>query len=414
MATKTTRRTARIWILTLLALIFVFYVVRMATREKLPIRVATATMGNLTKTSSTDGKVEPEPQANFQAHAPFPGVVRAVYVHAGDKVPAGKLLLAMNDTQAREQVANALAALKGAQANYDAAVHGGTPSQRIALIGNLQKAQIERDQAQHDLEALEKLEATGAASASEVSAAQQRLAADNSALQVLQQQQKNGTGPADVAHARAALQDAQAAYAAAQDALRQAIVHAPFAGTIYSLMVAPTDYVNQGDRLLSLADLNKLQVLAYFDEPEIGDLQVGQQATIVWDARPNQVWHGHIQRLPSTIITYNTRNVGEVLLTLDDADGHLLPDTNVRVTVTVANESNVLVIPRDALFFEQQGSPYVYRVEDGSLHRTQVTLGRLNLSDAQIVSGLKAGDVVATGTTNGQPLGDGQPVRIVQ
>lgn len=246
-----------------------------------------------------------------------------------------------------------------------------------------------------------------------MSAAEQRLATDNSALQVLQQQQKGGNGPADVAHAQAVLQDAQAAYAAAQDALRQANVRAPFAGTIYSVPVAPSDYVQQGNSLVAMADLNKLQVLAYFDEPEIGDLRVGQPVTIVWDALPNQVWHGHIQRLPSTIITYNTRNVGEVLLSLDDADGQLLPDTNVRVTVTVANESNALVIPRDALFFEQ-GSPYVYRVADGSLHRTQVTLGRLNLSQAQVVSGLKAGDMVATGTTNGQPLGDGQPVTVVQ
>ncbi|HTV81393.1 MAG TPA: efflux RND transporter periplasmic adaptor subunit [Acidobacteriaceae bacterium] len=413
MATKTSRHTARIWMLTVVALILAFYLVRMATREKLPIRVATATIGDLKKTSSTNGKVEPEPQANFEAHAPFPGVIRAVYVHSGETVPAGKLLLAMDDTQAKEQVANAWAALRGAQANYAAALHGGTPSQLITLIGNLQKAKIERDQAQRDLEALQQLEATGAASPSEVSAAQQRLAADNSTLHVLEQQKKNGYGSADIAHAQAALEDAQAAYAAARDALRQAIVHAPFAGTVYSLPVSPTDYVQQGDRLLSLADLNKLQVLAYFDEPEIGDLQVGQPVTIVWDARPSQVWHGHIVRLPSTIITYGTRNVGEVLVSLEDAAASLLPDTNVRVTVTVANESNVLVIPRDALYFEQ-GAPYVYRVADGSLHRARVTLGKNNLIEMQIVRGLRPGDVVATGTTNGQPLGDGQPVTIVQ
>lgn len=413
MATKTTRHTARIWILTFAALILVFYAVRMATRQKLPIRVATATMGDLTKTSATNGKVEPAPQANFEAHAPFPGVVRAVYVHSGEKVSRGQLLVAMDDTQAKEQVEGALAALKGAQANYQAALHGGTPSERITLVGNLEKARIERDQAAHDLKALQQLEASGAASPSEVNAAQQRLATDNSTLSVLEQQQKSGYGSANVAHAQAALQDAQAAYAVAQDQLRQAIVHAPFAGTVYSLPVAPSDYVQQGSSLVAMADLNKLQVLAYFDEPEIGDLQVGQPATIVWDARPNQVWHGHIMRLPSTIITYETRNVGEVLISLDDADDNLLPDTNVRVTVTVANESNVLVIPRDALYFEQ-GSAYVYRVADGSLHRTEVTLGRLNLSEAQIVSGLKPGDVVATGTTNGQPLGDGQPVKIVR
>lgn len=414
MATQTKRpHTARIWTITVIALILAFYGIRMATREKLPIRVATAALGDLTKTSSTNGKIEPIPQDNFEAHAPFPGTIRAVYVHAGEKVSKGQLLLAMDDTDAKSRLATAFAALRGAQAQYDAALHGGTPAQQITLQGNLQRAQAARAQAWHDLKALQQLEATGAASPSEVNAAQQQLAADTSELNNLQQQQKSGYGAASVAHAQAALQDAQAAYAAAQEAIRESVVHAPFAGTVYSLPVAPTDYVQQGDRLLSLADLSKLQVLAYFDEPEIGDLKVGQPATIVWDALPNQQWHGHILRLPSTIITYGTRNVGEVLVSLDHPTDQLLPDTNVRVTVTVAKESNVLLIPHDALNIEE-GATYVYRVSGGTLHRTPVTIGKLNLTEVQIVSGLKAGDVVATGTTNGQPLGDGQPVQIVQ
>lgn len=414
MATTSTRsRTTRIWILTAVVLVLIFYVVRMMTREKLPIRVATARIGELKKTSSTNGKVEPEPQANFEAHAPFPGVVKAVYVHAGEHVSAGTLLLAMDDSQAKARVADALSALKTAQANYEAALHGGTPVEQNTLAGNVATTKIERDQAEKDLAALRKLEATGAASPAEVAAAQQRLAADNSSLQVLEQRQKGGFGAAAVAEAKAALDDARAGYAAAQDALRQEIVRAPFAGTVYSLPVQPTEYVQQGDRLLSMADLKKLQVLAYFDEPEIGDLQVGQAATIVWDARPNQQWHGHIVGLPSTIMTYGTRNVGEVLISIDDGDGLLLPETNVRVTVTVASESNVLVIPRDALNIEE-GSTYVYRVRNGSLQLTPVTVGRLNLTDVQIVSGLQAGDVVATGTSNGRPLGDGQPVEIVK
>jgi len=162
-----------------------------------------------------------------------------------------------------------------------------------------------------------------------------------------------------------------------------------------------------------MADLDKLQVLAYFDEPEIGSLAVGQPATILWDARPGEVWHGHILRLPSTIITYGTRNVGEVLVSVDDADGALLPDTNVRVTITVANESNVLTVPRDALHIEG-GATYVYRVRGNILHRVPVAVGNLNLVAVQIVSGLKAGEVVALTTTNGQPLIDGQPVQIIQ
>jgi len=413
MAKQARSNTARIWIISVVALIGVFYLVHLLTRGKVPIRVAAATMGPLTKTVATNGKVQPEPQFNFEAHAPFPGVVAAVYVHAGDKVPAGKLLLAMDDTEARARTATAFAALKGAQAAWQAAQQGGTQEERLSLGGELQKAILDRDQAQHDLDALEKLEASGAASPSEVSAAKFRLAADNSSIQVLQQRQTSRYNAADLAHAKAALGDAQAAWAAAQDALSQAIVRAPFAGTVYSLPVARTEYVQQGDRLLAMADLDKLQVLAYFDEPEIGSLAVGQPATILWDARPGEVWHGHILRLPSTIITYGTRNVGEVLVSVDDADGALLPDTNVRVTITVANESNVLTVPRDALHIEG-GATYVYRVRGNILHRVPVAVGNLNLVAVQIVSGLKAGEVVALTTTNGQPLIDGQPVQIIQ
>src|SRR5205085_1296678 len=82
-----------------------------------------------------------------------------------------------------------------------------------------------------------------------------------------------------------------------------------------------------------VADLNRIQVRAYFDEPEIGRLAVGQSVKIVWDAKPNQTWHGHISRAPSTVITYGTRNVGECIITVDDARGDLLPNTNVTVTV---------------------------------------------------------------------------------
>jgi HlyD family secretion protein len=406
-------RTARVWIITAVALILVFYGVHLMTRGSLPIRVAAASMGNLTSTEATNGKVEPQPQVNFEAHAPFPGVVQTLYVHEGDKVPAGKLLLAMDDTEATARVASALDALKGAQAAYQAAQHGGTQEERISLTGELEKARIDRGQAQHDLDALQKLQSSGAASPSEISAAQARLAADNSTIQVLQQRQSERYGSADLAHTQATLDDAQAAYAAAQDALQHAVVHAPFAGTVYSLPVSRTEYVNQGDRLLSMADLSKLQVRAFFDEPELGKLSVDQPVTIVWDARPDEQWHGHISRLPSTIITYGTRNVGEVLVTIDDADGALLPDTNVRVTVTVANVSNVLQVPRDAMHFEQ-GATFVYRKEGNSLHRVKVAIGARNLGAIQIVSGLNSGDIVALGTTNAQPLSDGVPVRVVQ
>ena len=409
MATVKTKRTRVrwVWLAAAVVIVLVFYFTRMATRSRVPVRTAVVVRSELRSTISTNGKVEP--QVNYEAHAPFPGIIKALYVHEGEKVSTGRLLLSMDDTDARARLAAAVAALRSAQSAYDSILKGGSQEERLSLRGELTKAQIDRDQAQHDLDALKKLQLTGSASANEVAAAQERLTTDNASLEVLQQRQTQRYDAGDVARAKAAFQDAQAGYAAATTVVNQANVRAPFAGTVYSLPVSRTEYVQQGDRLLQMADLSKMQVRAYFDEPQIGKIHVGEPITIEWDARPNQIWHGHVSRVPSTIITYTTRNVGEVLVTIDDSDEHLLPSTNVRVTVTVANEANALNIPREALHTER-GESYVYRVVNGVLRRTVVQVGNLNLTQVEILHGLQQGDVVTLGSTNGQPIGDRVPV----
>jgi HlyD family secretion protein len=404
---KRTNNIRWIWLAAAIVVAIVFYVVHMATRTRVPIRSAIVVRSELRSTLATNGKVEP--QVNFEAHAPFPGIVKQLFVHEGEKVVEGKLLLELDDTDAKARLAAAVAALRSAQSAYDTTLKGGTRQERLSLGADIDKTQADRDQAQHDLAALRKLQLTGAASASEVAAAEQRLAADNASLQVLQERKTQPYDPGDITRAQSAFAEAQAGYAAASAVLNEANVHAPFAGTVYSLPVSRTEYVQQGDRLLQMADLSKMQVRAYFDEPEIGKLSVGQPITIEWDARPNTLWHGHVSRVPSTIITYGTRNVGEVLVSIEDADGALLPATNVRITVTVANESNALNIPREALHTEA-GQDYVYRVERGVLHRVVVRIGNLNLTQVEIQSGLKEGDEVALGSTDGQPIGNGVPI----
>jgi HlyD family secretion protein len=398
-----------LWTLAAILLVIVFFLVRRLTREELPLRVAQATMQDLITTDSTNGKVEP--QHNFEAHAPAPGTVKRLYVHAGELVPKGKLLLSLDDADAVAHSVGAMASLRGAQANYQATEQGGTQEERYLVADELAKAQMHRDQAQHDLDALRKLAAQGAAAPSEVASAQQRLDAANTTLATLEKRQTARYSPADIAHSRADLEQAQAAYSAASTVVADSNVRAPFAGTVYSLPVSVSEYVHPGDMLLQMADLTKLQVRAYFDEPELGALHAGQPATIVWDALPNRAWHGRILSMPSTIISYTTRNVGEVLLSVDDADGKLLPSTNVKVTVTEQKLDNVLTIPREALHSEN-GKDYVYLLHGKTLRRQQVTKGALNLTQVQIVKGLAENATVALSTTNGEPLAEGVPVHI--
>jgi HlyD family secretion protein len=217
-----------------------------------------------------------------------------------------------------------------------------------------------------------------------------------------------------VARAQAALSEAESNLAVARDALGKTAPRSPVAGTVYTLDVARTEFVEDGKLLAQIADLHHERIRAYFDEPVIGRLAVGQQVLIKWDAKPGQVWHGHITRVPVTVETYanGTRTVGEVLVDIDDADGQLLPDTNVNVAVTTSSEPNVLTVPREALHSEK-GEPFVYKVVGDTLVRTPVTVGTPNLVLAPILSGLKDGDIVATGTTNGLPLQEGVPIKVV-
>ena len=404
---RTNRRTVWAWVGAAIALVLIFYFVRNATRTRVPVRVAAAVRGELESTSSTNGKVEP--QVNYEAHAPYSGLIKNRYVHEGEHVTQGQLLLAMDDTDAHARLAETLAALRSTQANYSSMMKGGTQEERLTLNGDIERTVAERDQAQRNLDALRKLQLTGAASANEVSAAEQRLAATNVSLQLLQQRKTERYDAGDIERAKTAFEQAEAANSAAQAVLNEAIVRAPFTGTVYSLPVSKSEYVQQGSLLLQMADLSKMQVRGYFDEPEIGKLRVGQPISIEWDARPGKDWHGHIARVPSTIITYGTRNVGEVLITIDDADDDLLPNTNVRVTVVVASAGNVLNVPREALHTDR-GRSYVFRIVNGKLRRTLVTVGSLNLTQVEILSGLKEGDQVALGSTNGVPLVDGMPI----
>jgi HlyD family secretion protein len=398
-----------LWIGSAILLIAVFYGARYLLRDRLPVREAQATRAELINTVPTNGRVEPE--VNYQIISPIATTVKELHVQQGDHVSAGQLLMVLDDVEARARMATAESGVKAAEAALEAATHNGTQAERQASAGDMARTQLDRDQAQHDLDALVRLQSTGAASPSEVAAAQERLDSAKANLHAYDQSANNRYSPDEVERARAALADAEANLAAARQVEAQTTIRAPIVGTVYNVNAGRTEFVEQGKLLLEIADLHHLRVRAYFDEPEIGQLAVGQSVQIKWDAKPDLSWQGHIIRVPSAVVTYGSRNVGEVLVQLDNADGELLPDTNVTVTVTTSREENALTIPRDALHTEG-GKSYVYKVVGNHLARTAVTIGTPNLIQAPILSGLNEGDWVATGTTNGVPLQEGVPIEV--
>src|SRR5437764_8694421 len=197
----------------------------------------------------------------------------------------------MDDSDAQAKLAAAKASLRSAEATLHDMQQGGSQEERISLGGDLRRAQLQEQQATMDLAALKQLEQKGAASPSEVVAAEQRLQAGSSSVQSLQSRISQRYGPADKARIEAQVEDARAALAAAQSSYAAYNIRTPKAGTVYSIPVSTYDFVPAGENLVDVADLNKIQVHAYFDEPEIGKLAVEQAVKIDWDAKPNQDCH---------------------------------------------------------------------------------------------------------------------------
>ena len=365
----------------------------------------------LTQTKSTNARVEP--LENVDAHAPMAGVVDNVYVRLGQQVQTGQELVRMDDSDARKELATAEAALASSMTSLQMMEQGGTATERLSSTADISSAKTQVAQDSASLSALEKLQAQGAASANEVAQAQHQLSLAQARLTELQAQKSARYSTADIKTQKAQVAEAQAAVDAARSAYAGVDIHAPFAGTVYALPVTQYQFVPAGEALVQLANLRKLQITAYFDEPEIGQLKAGQPVTIVWAAKPNEMWHGHVVSVPTTITTYgNTRNVGECLISVDDADGVLLPNTNVIVTVTELRRENVLSLPREALRTEGMNNYYVYRIVGDHLVKTPVQVGLTNNQRFEITGGLKEGDLVALGATTEVELSDGLRVKV--
>ena len=398
-----------LWGLFLTVIVLAFIYFRSSSRDTVDIRIAPVTRQSLVSSVSTNGKVEPI--GEFQAYAPAPGVIAKVYVVVMQKVKVGDLLIKMDDADAVAKLAAAEATLRTSEATLHDVEQGGSQEEHISLTGDLSRAQLQQQQATKDLAALKQLEQKGAASASEVAAAQQRLESANNLVQAFQMRGTQRYSPADKLRVQAQVADARAALIAAQSSYAGYNIRTPKAGTVYSIPISTYDFVPAGETLVAVADLNKIQIHAYFDEPEIGKLAVGQAVKIVWDAKPNQTWHGHISIAPASVITYGTRNVGECVITVDDARGDLLPNTNVVVTVTTAQRFNALSIPREAL--RTEGGDFVYRIINKKLVRTPVQIGLANLTRVEITSGLTEKDTIALSAINNRELSNGLPVKIV-
>ena len=403
-------RPRRWWVTALVIVAAVALLAAFVSRrdDAVPVRTAAVEQGKIRSVVSTNGKIEPV--NNFEAHAPLSTSVQRVLVKEGDSVKKGQLLVTLDDSDARAQAARAQTQLKGAQADLAAIERGGNQEEVLNLNVQQVKARTEHDSAKHNLDALKKLQEQGAASTGEVREAENNLARVDAQIEFLKQKQTKRYSNPEVARVHAQREEAQAAFDATQDILAKSNVRAPFDGTVYSLPVKQGGFVNSGDLLLQLADLRKVVVRAFVDEPDIARLAPGDPIEITWDAVPGRIWQATVAAVPSTVRLRGTRNVGETTSIVDNKDFKLLPNINVSVAIVAAEHDNVLVVPREAVRTDES-TPYVLQIVGHSLKRQNVETALTNLTQVEIARGLSAKDVIAINSVNGKPIGDGTQVK---
>jgi len=281
---------------------------------------------------STDGTIEPA--APFLGYAREPGTVTRLLVQQGRKVRRGQLLLQLDASGASQQLAHALAQLRAAEAELDRIAGNGSPDQLARNIWELRSARRDQVDALRELLVARRLHEMGANSAVAVRAAQDTAARKEARVALDHQKVTARYSPADRSRAEAQVRQARAAYAAAQVRLHNRGVVSSMDGTVYNLNVRQGQYVNAGELMVRVADLSHVAVRTFVDESDLGRLSLGQAINVHWSATPGRSWTTAVERMPSTVVAHGRRTVGEVLSSLDNSDGTLLPGAHVTVEVS--------------------------------------------------------------------------------
>jgi HlyD family secretion protein len=372
---------------------------------------------NIVSSVSSNGKVEPI--SPFVMRAQLDTFVEKVLVQEGQAVKRGQLLLELNVRDATAQLAEARSKLLRAQDELSAAESGGRSDQAAQVAGQLATATAQRDRLQRNHDVLVRLIARQAATKDELAANDFDLAKAQADITRLTAAKQEFDRSVKLNAGQSALQVEQqrTEVAALEEKVRTGHITAPSDGTLYSLPVKTGDFVKTGDLLAEMADLHKVRVRAFIDEPELGGLEPGQQVRITWDALPNRSWTGKTEVIPKQVVARGARSVGELLCNVNNENLELLPNINVNVRINSQERTNVLTVPRGAV--ASDGGPrFVYVVKGNDfgvnkskLEKREIHVGIADATNYEVASGLQENEMVALpGDTE---LKDGMVVRVM-
>lgn len=202
----------------------------------------------------------------------------------------------------------------------------------------------------------------------------------------------------DLNNSQLAQAQALQAVAEADEALKTA--YSAYNGTILSIDASVGESVGTG-AIITLADLSRPVLTVYLDETDIGIVEVGYEAEVVFDSLPDSTFSGRVISVDPSLQTVSNIDtiVAQVKLDVDPSSQPFsLPmGSNASVDVIGGRVENAVLIPVEALRDLGDGEYAVFVMQNGESRLRVVTVGLLDYTTAAITDGLEAGEVVTTG-----------------
>ena len=199
------------------------------------------------------------------------------------------------------------------------------------------------------------------------------------------------------------LKNAEAAVVQQRAMLNKKVVRAPFSGSLGVRRVDVGQYVNPGEAIVTLQDLDSLYVDFYLPFTDAARVKVGQKVRVTTSATGEATFDGAISAIDPKV-EVNSRNV-LVRATLANKEHRLLPGASANVVIDAGNIERYLTLPQTAITFNPYGSTVYLVMQDGKdekgqpkliARQTFVSTGQSRGDQIAVTSGLKEGDVVVT------------------
>lgn len=280
----------------------------------------TVEAGQLASGPVITGVLLPEKRADL--HAEVSAIVLQTLHDNGDKVKKGDLLVRLDDTSIRENLGSAEEAGRAAAQAFE--------------------------QAQRQLDRLQKLSASGAVSTQTLEDTEVRRNATQS----------------DLAAAKARV-------AQARQQLEKTEVRAPFDGVVSERAVSAGDTAQIGKQLLMVLDPSSMRFEGFIAADQMAEVIPGNTVEFRVNGYPDQDFFGKVQRVNPTV-SQSTRQV-QVLVSIDRAAMPMVSGLFAEGHVQT-NAKSAVVLPEQSIVREGDAA-FVWQIKDGSLVKTAIQLG---------------------------------------